>query len=109
MSLDSPTPLPALAAIARVEKRHGPDVESSVRFAGDVAAALATSPRVKVSFVGVRGVSSAYFNAFLNELALRCPVGSVPDRIEPEFDSDAQRFLFEKSVGAFINRSRLQA
>ena len=75
-------------------------IEAATNTAAAVIARCALHDLVQVSFAGVGGVSSSYFNQLL--LDLRDQVGIDRARVHVRYivDSDAQRFVFDKSYQA---------
>ena len=72
----------------------------SGRLLGDAALrALASSPSVRVSLAGLRGLPSTYFNEFLRIVAEGLGRGHLA-RVVFDFDSPVQRQVYERSLSA---------
>lgn len=61
-----------------------------------------------VSFKGVRGAASSYFNIFLHKVAEWCGVQALADstRLKFDFDSEPQRLMFHRSLRAVQQSKR---
>jgi hypothetical protein len=78
-----------------------PVVECAGRIADLVAAALRQGNRVTISFRGVRGASSSYFNVIL--AAAVGVVGNkvIDDFLSVETETATQLTVYERSLAAF--------
>jgi hypothetical protein len=77
--------------------------ESGVLLANRVIEAVLTAPagaQVAVTFAGVRGAASSFFNILLYRVAQHCGVGVLDSRLHFEFSSNAQRTVFTRSFEA---------
>lgn len=94
--------LTMLNAIDYIDPENGL-VASAALLADAVIAALDHSARIDVSFVGMKSVSSSYFNMFLSQIGQRLGVEALQKRIVLHFSSDAQRAIFRRSFDAVLN------
>lgn len=76
-------------------------VESAERLAGAIIDTLGVHDRVVVSLMGLRGVSSSYFNVILRNLVSSIDLAAVEERIEFQFDSMAQEMVYQRSLLSF--------
>lgn len=72
-------------------------VENAARLLEAAVKELRRGAGLVVSFAGLRGASSSYFNVVLQGLVGACGPGGVEQRVRFEFDSDAQRLIFQRS------------
>lgn len=88
---------PTILAMQFVDS-HGRIVESGSLLANEVVRQLQLADVVRVDFQKMRGLSSSYFNVFLQRVL---PVTTMPDfprRVEMLFDSPAQEQVFRRSL-----------
>lgn len=84
------------------------DPERDVRESGvllanrviEVVQAVPSDQQVAVTFAGVRGAASSFFNILLYRVAQHCGVGVLDQRLRFEFSSNAQRTVFNRSFDA---------
>jgi hypothetical protein len=74
-------------------------VESASLLADAVLAGLRAEPHVKISFAGMHGTSSSYFNTLLRRLIEASGV-EVLVHVEFSFVSQAQQQIYERSRAA---------
>jgi hypothetical protein len=80
--------------------RNGSVVGSAKKLAQAVVSALITHDKITVSLTGLRGVSSSYFNTLLSDIVATHGADAIFNRINFQFDSDAQRSIFQRSFDA---------
>lgn len=80
----------------------GSIVEDGFTLCDAVIDALSNHDRVVVSLLGMRGVTSSYFNAFFSRLADNDANQSVIDRIKPQFENELQQMIWSRSINAFF-------
>lgn len=71
---------------------------SAELLADNMIQALTDGCVVKVSFAGKRGLPSSYFNIILRHVVERFGYSVLQDRVAFEFDSKAQRLVFDRSM-----------
>ena len=98
MSVAQPT---TVLAHAFADPKLAP-VQWAVRLAEHVGPHLKVGSTVVVSFSGMRGVSSSYFNALLLKLLEFATVEQLHKRVSFETDSNAQRQILDRSVQAVL-------
>jgi hypothetical protein len=81
---------------------NGSVVASAEALAAAVLAEWKMSGMARVSFEGLRGVSSAYFNTLLLVLCPTVGVTQLTSTIEFVTDSKAQRDIFDRSLQAVL-------
>lgn len=81
-------------------------VRSGLAFAGAVLHALENDRVVKVSFQGLKGASSSYFNVFLRRIQEGCGLTELGNRILPEFGSNIQKMVYDRSLEAISKGPR---
>ena len=82
-----------------------PVLECAERVAVETHRILATGANVVVSVRGLRGVSSSFFNVILAKVAASLPAQSIATRFSVDTDTETQRFIFERSLQAFVSRA----
>jgi hypothetical protein len=80
----------------------GSIVEDGFLLCDAVIDALSSYDRVFVSLVGMRGVTSSYFNAFFSRLAKNLRNHDAIGKIEPRFENELQRTIWDRSSKAFL-------
>lgn len=85
------------------------DPESDVRDSGMQLAhrvtdtlAQSSSVVVIVSFKGIKGAASSFFNIFLHRVADWSGLGVLTTRMSFDFGSQPQKFVFERSFKAVL-------
>jgi hypothetical protein len=76
----------------------GSVVKSGVALADRVLEALKGGVSVEVSFEGVKGASSSYFNVFLGRIEEECGLADLDRYVTLEFDSELQRTVYVRSL-----------
>ena len=76
----------------------GSMVVSAQRTADRVLPILQRGQPVTLSFNGMRGVSSSFFNVLLRQLAPVTGIGDLMNRVSFEFDSSVQEMVFRRSL-----------
>jgi len=85
---------------------EGSVVRSGIALAEAVLDALNTNGRVVVSFAGLRGASSSYFNVLLRRIQEGCGLAEIGDHIVLEFGSSIQEMIYQRSLDAISKRPR---
>ncbi|MBW2703205.1 MAG: hypothetical protein JRF33_20485 [Deltaproteobacteria bacterium] len=75
-------------------------VDSAERLASVLLEKLGGQEKVTISLVGLRGVSSSYFNVVLSEVVSVYGIDAIGDRIEFLFDSYAQELVLGRSMAS---------
>ncbi len=82
-----------------------PVAESAIALSDRILKDLSGGVPISVSFSGVRGAASSYYNIVLHRIKTTFGVEilrTIPARIEWRFDSDAQRTIFDRSLKAIL-------
>lgn len=79
-----------------------PLVDEAARVAAAVVDRLSAAERITLSFRGLRGLSSSYFNILLGTIGSQCGQPALTSRVCYEFDSKAQRMIFERSLASVL-------
>jgi hypothetical protein len=79
----------------------GSVVRSGLLIADAVVAALHAHGDVEVSFEGVRGTPSSYFNVFLRRIEEVCGIAEIDNHIRLHFGSKVQKMIFDRSLESF--------
>lgn len=75
-------------------------VDSSTSLAVALVQKLGTGVDITVSFAGMKGLSSSYFNPILKAVKDTAGLSVVGQRLLFEFDSKAQELVFHRSLDA---------
>lgn len=75
-------------------------VRSGLALADAVIKSLESQDSVIVSFDGLKGASSSYFNVFLRRIQEGCGVVELGEHIQLEFGSKIQRMIYDRSLEA---------
>lgn len=75
-------------------------VRSGVALADAVIKALDSVDSMTVSFAGLKGASSSYFNVFLRRIQEGCGVAELGGHIRLEFGSNIQKMIYDRSLEA---------
>jgi hypothetical protein len=75
-------------------------VESSTLLASELVQRLCASGDITVSFAGMKGLSSSYFNPILNAVKAQAGLSIIGNRLVFQFDSKAQQLVFQRSMDA---------
>ena len=75
-------------------------VRSGVALADAVITALENQDFVTISFAGLKGASSSYFNVFLRRIQEGSGVAELGNHIRLEFGSNVQKMIYERSLEA---------
>ncbi|MFO0083546.1 MAG: hypothetical protein ACK55O_13170 [Phycisphaerales bacterium] len=102
MNEHTPQPAPPVLDVAKIIGKTGPEVSAALAVAASAARVLSSSSAVRLSFHGVRGASSSFFNALLLELHRLGGADAIPDRLMMDFDSGAQKFVYDRSLNAYL-------
>lgn len=73
-------------------------VTSAERLGSGINELLATTDMVSVSFVGLRGVSSSYFNVLLQSIVAAHGIDVLNSRVKFVFETKAQEMVFDRSL-----------
>lgn len=77
-------------------------VSSANLLAAAVISALDENEAVTVQLIGLRSVTSSYFNMILSLVAERHGVDAIRNRLTFQFSSPAQRVIFQRSYDAVL-------
>ncbi len=80
----------------------GSVVRSGIRFAEATLEALEQARAVVVSFRGLKGASSSYFNVYLRRIQEGCGLAELGRTIKIEFGSKVQQLVYTRSYEALI-------
>ena len=75
-----------------------PVVTSAEKLVIAVNDMLRTAEEVSVSFHGLRGVSSSYFNVLLKTIVEIHGIETLDNRVKFAFETQAQEMIFERSL-----------
>lgn len=75
-------------------------VRSGIALADAVLHALEDRQKVAVSFKGIKGASSTYFNVFLRRIQEGYGLKALDEQIQLEFGSNVQRMIYDRSLQA---------
>ena len=75
-------------------------VRSGIALADVVIKALENAEFVTVSFAGLKGASSSYFNVFLCRIDEGCGIAELGDHIRVKFGSKIQEMIYNRSLEA---------
>lgn len=81
-----------------------PVIECASRVANDAARLLRSGATVIVSVVGVRGVSSSFFNVILSAVAEALSNDFSDGRFSVETETPTQTLVFKRSLDAFAKQ-----
>ena len=79
-------------------------VESGVALGNVIVEKLQSGETITVSFAGMRGLSSSYFNPMLQAVKLNAGLGVIGQRLLFDLPSAAQQSVFNRSLDA-VNRA----
>ena len=82
---------------------QGSIVESGIALANEIGGKLRAGEQITVSFAGMRGLSSSYFNPVLNTVKARLGLDVIGQRLIFDFVSAAQQAVFNRSLDAVKN------
>jgi|GEM_PF-3264767 len=88
---------------------QGSALDDAVNLADAVTQALTSGSDVDVSFSGMMGLPTSYFNVLLMRLAETHGFDAVERRVMFQFSLNAQRTTFQRSFDAVRNSSALKA
>lgn len=83
---------------------EGSVVRSGIVLAEAVLQTLDRDGKAFVSFAGLRGASSSYFNVFLRRIQEGCGLAEIGDHIVLEFGSPIQEMIYQRSLDAISKR-----
>lgn len=89
----------SLSALALIDMERT-IVENAEILAAEVVKRLSTGAAVSVSLVGLRGITTSYFNLVLRRIVKSIGFESLSERVTFEFDSSLQRLIYERSLQA---------
>lgn len=75
-------------------------VESGVALANEIVRKLREGEQITVSFEGLRGLSSSYFNPVLLAIKANLGLDVIGQRLNFDFSSSAQQAVFNRSMDA---------
>ena len=78
----------------------GSVVKSAIKLADAVIAALNSRRLVEVSFSGLKGASSSYFNVFLRRINEACGLQQFQQHVKLQFGSPVQKMMYDSSLRA---------
>jgi|GEM_PF-910141 len=81
-------------------------VRSGIALAEIVLNTLESNQAVIVSFDGLKGASSSYFNVFLRRIQEGCGLAELGRHIEVSFSSEIQKMVYERSLDAITSGPR---
>lgn len=81
---------------------HESPVASAEALADAVVPAVARGESVRITFEGLRGISSSYFNALLIRLRAAASGLEVRRRVTFVTDSNAQKEILDRSINAVL-------
>lgn len=79
---------------------QGSIVESGVALANEIVDKLRAGEQITVSFAGLRGLSSSYFNPILKAVKTSTGLDVIGHRLIFDFVSAAQQAVFHRSLEA---------
>lgn len=79
----------------------GSIVGSGEAVAAVVAQKLAAGEDVLVTFAGLRGLPSSYYNSILRVICDQQGLAAIGTRVRFHFETPAQEFVFKQSLAAF--------
>ena len=82
---------------------QGSIVESGMALANEIVNKLRAGEQITVSFAGLRGLSSCYFNPVLNAVKANLGLDVIGQRLIFDFVSAAQQAVFNRSLDAVKN------
>ena len=94
-----------LAASDHVDS-EGSIVRSGMMLAEAVLGALDEGVDVTVSFEGLKGASSSYFNVFLRRIDEGCGIAEINEHIHLEFSSKVHELVYERSFALMAKVAR---
>lgn len=89
-----------MVSVKAADFAQGSIVDSSVALAHQIAQVLRAGSDITVSFAGMRGLSSSYFNPILNAVKDSAGLSVIGQRLAFQFDSKAQEIVFQRSLDA---------
>lgn len=75
-------------------------VDCAAVLGADAARAVAAGSPTVISFAGIRGVSSSFFNAILVVLRDQVGIDAAKRLVSFQTDSNAQKFVLDRSINA---------
>lgn len=88
-----------LTALDYMEPTADP-TDTALALAQDVIRHLREGTTVDVSFVGLRGAPSSFFNVLFGEVIDACGLDALDRRVHLEFDTETQRRTSDRSYEA---------
>ena len=82
---------------------QGSIVQSGTALANEIVGKLRAGEEITVSFSGMRGLSSSYFNTVLNAVKASLGLDVIGQRLIFDFVSAAQQAVFNRSLDAVKN------
>lgn len=79
---------------------HNSIVESGIALADEIVGQLRAGEQITVSFAGMRGLSSSYFNPVLKAIKASLGLDVIGRRLIFDFASAAQQGVFNRSFDA---------
>ena len=79
---------------------HGSIVDSGIALANEIVGKLRAGESITVTFAGMRGLPSSYFNPVLKAVKANLGLDVIGQRLTFDFVSPAQQSVFNRSLDA---------
>ena len=92
-----------MVQLKAAEFAQGSIVQSGIALANEIVGKLRAGEEITVSFAGMRGLSSSYFNPVLKAVKASLGLDVIGQRLIFDFVSGAQQAVFNRSLDAVKN------